>query len=185
MVILDIDGVVWDHNPYFLKRVNDRYGTEYKYSDIVAFRYGEFMEDDHAQYIYKLWHSPDLYEMGDCIVEGALKGIECLQQITRVVAVSSPLAGHIESKFRWLVETFGRRDVSLTSDKNLLYAPGRIMVDDAMHNLRDWPGTTVCFDRPWNKSYPTSGWYRRAHNWTRLVNCVRWHMDHGENDDGS
>jgi 5'(3')-deoxyribonucleotidase len=184
MVILDIDGVVWDHNRFFLERVNGRYGTSYKFTDIVAFRYGEFLPEEHANYIYKLWHSPDLYEMDECLMPGALSGIECLQQITRVVAVSSPLEGHIESKYRWLVKTFGRRDIALLSDKNLVYKPGRIMVDDAIHNLKEWPGKTICFDQPWNHDYPTKGWYRRARGWPHLVSCVRWHLDrNGEDDD--
>ena len=147
IILLDVDGVLVNHNARHLDALNETYGTSYAYSDITDFHYS-FMPQHHRDALYNLWHAADLYDH-DVIHEVQMEVIGGLREIGRVMACSSPLEGHISSKYRFLLRYFDRRDIVLTADKSLV--GGTILIDDGPHNIKAFPGHGIIFDQPWNQ----------------------------------
>lgn len=147
-VVLDVDGVIVESNWTVIERLNSKFGTSYDFEQITTFEY-DFLTDEQRQYVYdECWHDPCLYD-NVRMTTGQLDVLYGLREVARVVVCSSPLLGHIRSKYEFLSRYFHRNDIYLCSDKSLI--KGDILVDDGPHNIEAWPGHAIIFDRPWNK----------------------------------
>lgn len=163
IILLDVDGVLVESNQTNIQRVNEHFGTNYCFEDIETFEY-DFMTEAQRQFIYdECWHDPSLYDGAELTPEQT-DTLEGLRRVARVIACSSPLVGHIESKYRFLKLYFDRADIVLASDKNLI--GGDILVDDGLHNLEVFPGHVIVYDRPWNRSPGRD--LPRAHNFEEI-----------------
>jgi 5'(3')-deoxyribonucleotidase len=179
LILLDMDGVLVDVNPKHLKRVNERFGTDYGIEDLIRFNYYDYLPEQHARYLVEeSWQDPELYHDLP-IAEGAEKGIEALRELARVVVVSSPMTGHASSKMRWLMNHgFSKRDFVLTSDKTLVerMCPGALLIDDGPAFLKQHEGPKIIVDRPWNRHLEDSklGYDTyRAHSWDEIVSFAQ------------
>jgi 5'(3')-deoxyribonucleotidase len=162
-ILVDCDGCLTDHNRVFLSRVNAAFGTSYAYEDISEFDYEKCIGKEAAAYLYQMWHSDDLYD--DTEPEpGALEALEKMRELRRVVVVTSPMAGHVRSKYRWLRRYFERDDIYIGTDKTLI--KGCVLVDDGPHNLAAFPGPAIVYDRPWNRKVRE---IPRAMDWSDVV----------------
>lgn len=147
-ILLDCDGVLVESNSQNLRRLNKEFGTDYRFEEITSFRY-DFLTDEEREFIYEeCWHDPHLYDDAE-VTEAQEQAIKMLRDLGRVVVVSSPLLGHIESKYRFLQKHFKRENIVLASDKGLL--DGDVLIDDGPHNLEPFEGDTIVYDRPWNQ----------------------------------
>jgi len=162
-ILVDCDGCLTDHNRVFLTEVNATFGTTYSLSDITAFDYATVFGREVAKFIYKLWHADDLFDETEP-EPGALDALAALRELRRVCVCTSPMAGHIKSKYRWLRRYFDRADILIVTDKTLVR--GSLLVDDGPHNLEAFPGPVICYDRPWNRKVRE---IPRAMDWSDVV----------------
>jgi 5'(3')-deoxyribonucleotidase len=149
IVLLDVDGVMTHHNQEFLSDINELFGADYKVDDIVDFDYS-FLKDDEREHIYYLWNNCS-YD-GYSLSEHEQDVLKWLRSVSRVVACSTPFAGHIESKYRFLTRYFKYEDIVLCKDKWLI--GGDILVDDKPSNIEKFRTVgkhAIVFDQPWNK----------------------------------
>lgn len=170
IVALDVDSVLVECNRRNIARLNKHFGTDFEYEEIDDFEYS-FLTDEQRDFIYEVcWNDPTQYDEIDLSPEWQAV-IESLQDMGfRVIACSSPLEGHIKSKYRFLKRYFDRADIYLCSDKSLVRAD--ILVDDAPHNLEAWPGYAIVYDRPWNQDVDAL----RAHD---PIDVLTFVIDHG------
>lgn len=148
-LLLDCDGVLCDHTDQLLAGVNDRFGTSFRYDHVEDFHY-RIMTKEQRDHMYAQWHSSDLYD-DDHLTSEQLDVLDGLRESFRVIACSSPMQGHIASKYRYLTRYFDRSDIILASDKSVIEAD--LLIDDAIHNLEAFPGAVICYDRPWNSEW--------------------------------
>lgn len=147
IVLLDMDGVMVNHNQRHLDLLNEEFGTAYTYDQITDFEYS-FLTSEQREFIFTCWKQQDLYAH-DALTKDQLEVIDGLREIARVVACSSPMEGHIRSKYAFLTRYFEKHNIVLTRDKTLV--GGDILVDDAPHNIKSFPGHAIVFDQPWNR----------------------------------
>ncbi len=181
IALIDVDGVVADLHTEWLKRYNDDYNDDLKYTQINKWSIDEFVKPECGRKIYEYLKTPDLYNYVP-EVDGAVVGVNSLRAIGyRVVFLT---AGFYTSKIEWLhnhdltVEyPYGDNrwdtvtDVVIAGDKSLI--PGTLMVDDRPENLRQ--GNTrfkVLFDQPWNRD-ATGYW--RAIDWKEVIKFAEVH----------
>lgn len=170
VVYVDVDGVLTEHNRTFLNQLNKIAGTRYRYEDITSFIYHECFPEEHADMMLKMWHSETMYDMWPP-EPGAIEAVEAMRSFARIIALSSPMAGHLNSKYQWLLEHgFSRENIFFATDKSL--ARGAVLIDDRVENLLDFQGTRICFPRPWNTYWDTSLGIRTA-NWDEIVEEAR------------
>ena len=150
VIALDMDGVLCEEpQTYVLGKFNEHFGTTYTPEDVTDFGYS-FLTHKQREWIFaNAWHDADLYDNWPIRLDKQM-ALDELRDRYRVVAVSSPLTGHIKSKYDWLRKYFDRRDIYLCSDKALVQA--HALVDDSLANLKTHPGISVCYDQPWNRS---------------------------------
>lgn len=79
-----------------------------------------------------------------------------LNELAPVVLLTSPSwsTRAPSQKVKWIKRHFGRHTKRIiTAEKHWCAAPGRVLVDDAKHNIRkwkEWGGTGILFKRPTN-----------------------------------
>lgn len=170
-IALDMDGVLVESNWDNMERLNEKFGTSYRLEDIKSFSY-DFLTKEQRTFIYEeCWHDPTLYD--DAVLSQCQTiAISKLRDIGRVIVVTSPLLGHIESKFRFLTNHFPRPDIVLASDKTLIDAD--VLIDDGIHNLEVFPGIPICFHRPWNEEWDGP----RVYDFQFIPNAVRHVLKH-------
>lgn len=151
-IALDMDGVLVHLGDEHLRRLNAEFGTSYKPEDVRDFHYS-FMTKPQRDFMFsdKCWHREDLYE-GQSLTTEQVDTICALQDMGRVIVVTSPLLGHIKSKYWFLARYFDRRNIYLCSDKSLVRAD--VLVDDCVDNFKDWPTNYIIYDQPYNQGYP-------------------------------
>jgi 5'-nucleotidase len=147
IILIDMDGVLTDHTPRHCAAFNEHFGTSLTPADITSFEY-DFLTPEQRHFMMCLWDLPGIYDE-DSLTAEQLEVLDGLREIGRVVACSSPMAGHIESKYRFLTRYFDRADIVLASDKDLV--DGDILIDDSPRNIRAFSGHTIIYDRPWNQ----------------------------------
>lgn len=87
---------------------------------------------------------------------------------------SANMAG-VRGKQRWIEHLFGSETkVSYTSEKYLLAAPGRLLIDDSVRNCERFAafgGAALLFPRPWNAHYHTD---EHASEFTAFAKLEDW-----------
>ena len=170
VIFVDVDGVLTEHNQTFLEQINRRFGATYAYEDITSFHYDECMEAEHAEVMLNMWHGENLYDNWPP-EPGAMEAVREMRTFARVIALSSPMLGHIKSKYQWLLEQgFGRDGIIFAHDKSLMR--GALLIDDRMKNIYNFTGEAICFARPWNTGWNTSKGIRTS-NWDEIVARAR------------
>lgn len=156
MIFLDMDGVLCDF-------VSAAYRVHGKLFWPADYPRGLFACEQHigcstAEFWHKIdnagedfWSNLEPYPWARDLVGE-------LQEIDRVVISTSPSwSPHCYSgKRKWLIKMgLQRLDSMFGSSKYLMAQPGRILVDDAEHNIEPWRaagGHAVIVPQPWNKA---------------------------------
>jgi 5'(3')-deoxyribonucleotidase len=105
--------------------------------------------------------------------------VECLSEMHKegheIIVVTSPPNGAPTSAYdkqRWVAKHF-----PFIPRKNVVFAPrkdivsGDILIDDAPHNIKDFPGTTILWDAPYNRRTRDSSY--RVKTWREALSIVR------------
>lgn len=165
-ILVDMDGVLVFSNNSHLEKINKEFGKDYKFEDINDFGAG-FMQERERKRFLELWDEKDYGESDFAF--GAERGLLKLNELGDVFIVTSPMVGHIESKFRFLLKRFDKNQIVLTSNKKLVmdYYP-TILIDDGPHNIDEAPDNvyTIIFDKPWNKDVEAN---LRVSNWHEIA----------------
>lgn len=149
VVLIDCDGVLVDMQDGNIRRLNNLCGTNYTAEDVKDFGYSNFPKP-HREILKSFWYDCT-YDDKHLSTEQQLI-IDGLREYVRVVACSSPLPGHTDSKLRFLLRYFQRTDIALLSHKTLLNAD--LLIDDGPHNIEDAKRVGmpfIIFDQPYNR----------------------------------
>ena len=174
VILCDVDAVVADLLTAWLWWYNRLYNDTLTTADITGWDMHPFVKPECGKKIYEILRFPKLYD-GVMPIHGARYSIKALRREGyRVVFVTSCVAGTTDAKIEWLMQhKFLPRvrtpeDFIAAKDKSLV--KGAILIDDAIHNVAAYPGHTILFDQPYNRSY---NHYVRAHHWGEVLTLVR------------
>lgn len=174
-VVLDFDGVIADLSREWIKRLNVRYGTDYRPGDITRWDMASFFPEEEPGGVYGILHESNLYDYVEPMY-GALEGVKELRDMGFRVKVASSCVGStmVEGKLRWM-RRYGLfpepyrhwpEDFIATPDKSVIR--GKFLVDDKPKNLHGFVGNRILFDAPYNKD----AHYRRVRRWDELVSTI-------------
>jgi 5'-nucleotidase len=151
---VDVDGVVADLHPEWLRRYNVDYDDNLTSADITAWNTHEFVKPECGKKIYSYLSRADLYDRVEPVF-GAQYGVSRLRHAGfQPVFVTSNVKGMTDPKWKWL-EKFdflkSQSELVVMHDKSLLNAG--ILIDDGAHNIKAFRGAQpLLFDAPWNRN---------------------------------
>lgn len=160
LVLCDVDEVLAEQLPEWLKFYNKDYDDNLKAEDLACWDLSTHVKPECGKKISEYLRREDMYDNARQ-VSGALKGIESLRHMGYTVKfVSSSNPAQYRHKFNWLVRhgfvEDHSNDVIFCHDKYLLR--GDFMIDDAPHNVESWSelnpgGQALLFNQPHNRNY--------------------------------
>ncbi|MDD5710895.1 MAG: hypothetical protein PHV43_02225 [Candidatus Colwellbacteria bacterium] len=171
IIYLDVDAVLTNPTVDFLSLLNERVGTNYAIKDVYTFEYAECLPKEHAEILLEMWKSSSLYDNREAD-QKALKALAEMRTFARVIALSGPVVGHVDSKLRWLIGHCGflKKDTIIANDKSLVR--GAVLIDDLIKNLTEFEGERICFAQPWNTKWDTKLGIR-TDDWGEIVQKAR------------
>ncbi len=169
-ILVDVDGVVADLMPEWLRLYNEEWVDNLLPKDITGWDIAQFVKEKCGKDVYKYLDTPFLYDYVSP-VDGAISSIHWLRQ--HGYDVRFVTSGVRESKIHWLGQQgllldehyLSSRDVIVAHDKSVIKAD--IMIDDNISNCNGFSGVSILFAQPWNTS-PQTGHYR-ADNWPDVI----------------
>jgi 5'(3')-deoxyribonucleotidase len=164
-----MDGVIVEFNHRVVDHLNRRGYPVASFDAIHAFEYEHVFGNTWGMIAFDYINRDEIYE-GLEPEPDALDVLADLRRYYEVLVVTSPLTGHVRGKMKWLWKHgFKHRDVIMTGRKEAVR--GDLLIDDAVKNIKRWPGPAIVYDRPWNQSgLPLM---HRAHNWQEVYTLSR------------
>jgi 5'-nucleotidase len=173
IIAVDVDGVIADLMSAVLLRYNEDWKDSLTLSDLKGWNISTYVKPECGIRVFDYFSEPKLYETYVLPIDGAYAGMELLwKRGHRTIYPTKPSSRTEGIKFQWLAHygfIFDRRDYIEMHDKSLLRAD--VLVDDGLHNLKDFQGERIIFDQPWNESGTVNGSFR-AHGWTEVVKII-------------
>ena len=167
---VDVDGVLADLHPEWLRRYNVEFDDGLVPEDITHWDFHDIVKPECGKRIYEYLTMPDLYDKV-LPVPGAMNGVQTLRRAGhRPVFVTSCVKGMTDAKWDWLEHwnlLDSASDLVVAHDKSLINLP--VLIDDALHNV-NWARGDILFDAPWNRSeraYP-----RRVRGWSEVLSAL-------------
>lgn len=187
VVLCDLDGVVIDLMPAWLRRYNAEYGDTLTLAQIVEWDMVKAVKPECGKDIYKYLHNHELYDDAQPI-EGALEGITELRKLGYRVVFATATNMHMAGrKLRWLAEhgflelTHGTisYDYVELQDKSLLSGTGAVaIIDDYAKNLHGFTNgeLRILFPAHHNVRDRHEPGFHRPDSWRGAVELLAIHQ---------
>lgn len=172
----DVDGVIADLHPEWLRRYNAEYADNMQVADIVCWGLHTLVRPACGKKIYSYLSAPDLYERV-LPLDGARFGVGYLRAMGhRVVFITSNAKGMTDQKWAWL-ERHGflpagdtAPDLVCATDKSLFMIDA--MIEDYHENLLfSQARCRILLTRPWNAS--AQGPWKRVWSWREVCDQIK------------
>lgn len=160
---IDLDSVLNNLHEEWLRRYNEDYNDNLTPKDIKSFDIHKYVKC--GMQIHKYLNEVGFFRN--------LKPMPHAQEITKkliryydvyVVTATSP--NNALEKSLWLREHFPHLNIDkliLSKDKSIINID--LLIDDAVHNIINFPNQALVFDHAWNRNI--SG-YERVYNWQQI-----------------
>lgn len=158
ILLSDLDDVLNTFNPHWINQYNKKYKQNLTESDIADWDLHKFTlpnVDVFKEFIYKkhLFKKNNFFR--------TVRVQPYAQEVTRellkyfdIYEVSASHFSTVEDKAEWLVENFSHipiKNFIPCYNKNMI--KGECLIDDGYHNLINFDGKRILFDKPWNRQY--------------------------------
>ena len=171
---IDIDNVLCDSMPAFLRRINARYGLHLEVKDITAWNMDlpgttlskEIIESLKSEFFVRAFPP----------MEGACEAMRCLKRTTPHVVILLTHRGDetIVPTFGWVTRYFGAMPVHHTKDKSKHGCD--VLIDDSPYNIEDFIEAggkwAIVFDQPWNRKVETTKRIARCSDWSGVLETL-------------
>jgi 5'(3')-deoxyribonucleotidase len=171
-VFVDVDGVVADMLPEWLRWYNSDYGASASVYDIHGWALHEYIRKSCGMKIYDYLNDPRLYDKVEPI-EKAKWGVDSIRDLGyKVVFATATPRSTPYRKYDWLDE-HGFKPTLKTyleiQDKSLLH--GEFLLDDNITNVLGFSGKGYLFNQYHNEAYLLP--INRATDWEDFVNILK------------
>lgn len=172
---IDQDSVLYDLHGPWLRYHNDEYPNHV------------LTKEDHTGWdankacvdagcgadVYKYFDVPGLWLDGDPLPHSQRITHSWLRDLPVELGIITTAANPASMTYKmvWLEQYFPYiKDIFMCHRTHIKhFVRGDILIDDGLHNLKQWEGISVCFTQPWN----TEGDVLRAGNWKEVNTIVR------------
>lgn len=193
IILLDMDDVLCDLTGSWIQLLNNRHGTNIVREDLSIWHIGRALPLKFpgltSSDIYAPLDEPGMFRNLP-IMPGAKEALEEMLTLgwRPVIVTSLPSVKHkpgmvVQEKIEWvekhLAGLVAPRDIVITYRKYLVR--GDVLVDDAGHNLKTFPGHTLAFDRPWNRKIESTAridhWDQGVETLKKIFKIRTWHRE--------
>jgi len=175
-IAIDLDNTINDLMTPWLAWYDEKYDDGLSIDDITDWDITRFV--NCGDEIYDFLSIPGSF-LNTLIQPGAASVMEWLNDrfdtyIVTACTFNGKNGRVFEEKSTWIqnhLPFINLRQVIFAHDKSVIDAD--YMIDDGLHNLRNFRGTGIVFDRPWNRKTLIYRIYRRVYNWLD----IKWYFD--------
>ena len=172
-LLIDMDGVCADLVSHWVTLLNRYHGETLQKEDVTDWHIHKITEQTTRKEVEAFLADPGFF----LHLEPIPGAIETLRRLIRdghdLVFVTHCKEGHGDKR-KWLerhLPGFPMRSVIFAERKELV--SGDVLLDDGVHNLRDWQkhnpsGIAVCFDAPYNQHWQGE----RVTNWEAFYELI-------------
>lgn len=179
-VAVDMDGVLVDLMSYFVQEVNARLGTSYTHDDLTSFNIHEALPKVDKHLVAEIMESPGMFGADRQPLEGAINGLQKLNELYDVMIVTSPWhsSRHCEQDKRdWIrkhAPFIKQSQISMMNHKTWIDA--HVLIDDKPKTIIDYTmrdKDIIAFAQPWNASLEEDGLGDlRCATWPEVISRV-------------
>jgi 5'(3')-deoxyribonucleotidase len=154
---VDVDGVVADLIPVWLRRYNKDYGDNLTRYNILDWDVSRFVVDAAKDTIWEYIQDASLYDEV-LPIEFALESVERLREYFNLVFVTDATFGTVGRKLRWLKHHgFFRDGDEYIESKDKSHVSAKFLIDDYIKNVEtfvgDGDGVGILFGQEWNRQH--------------------------------
>jgi len=175
ILIIDMDNVLNNMVYRMIDEFNRTFNTHFSLKDVKEYRfYSSFGIDLDVGHVFTktmfnmpgFWSSLEPLPYAASVVKKLVKNYD-------VYVATKPYPGSrncFAEKVDWLNRYFpfvGEEKLIFMHNKSLL--KGDIIIDDHPDNLKDFKGTTIVFDYPFNRDYKAT---YRVHSWIEIEDIL-------------
>ena len=186
IIAVDVDGILADLLPEWLRRYNADYNDRLAVSDVTVWDTHTLVKPECGFKIYDYLTDPSLYDAVEAL-PGSQYGVERLRQLGHeLIFATSNSFGMTDPKARWMIRkgflpavkgTSLPREYVPIKDKWRLQAD--LLIDDGGHNVSAWVQTrrrAIMLETSHNQSLDLPSmfysWILRAKDWADIINYV-------------
>lgn len=168
IIACDIDGVLLDLMPQWVKMYNEDYNDNLTPADILGWSVHKYIKKECGRKIYDYIEKPEVFEQSLPIPHS----LNCIENLCyaghKVVYVTAN--NPFDVKTKWLEKhdyPFSIDDLIVCRDKSYIHCD--FMVDDYIKNVETSRGTGILFTQQHNKQYD---WSPRANDWHEVLRII-------------
>jgi 5'(3')-deoxyribonucleotidase len=184
-LFLDMDDVIVDLVPAWIKKYNELYDDNLSNEKIVKWDMTKYVKPECGDRIFKILAEPG-FIYGLPPINGAIDGIDYLVKwlgVESIYICSASFSGSMVEKVMWIEKYLPalKDNIIFTKKKHVMHTPGSVLIDDGVHNVVDFikaGGIGCIYDTPHNQSenFPEIKDCTRFHNWNEIVfNILTYH----------
>ena len=173
-ILIDMDEVLTKTHDAWIEVYNSKGWSHRTVDDIKGWDIHKFVDVECGREIYDYVSKPGFYRNLE-EVKGAVVGMKLLKEMGHelIIVTATPeyALNAFAEKCRWVKDhlPFMPHGNIISCHRKDLIA-GDILLDDGVHNLRDFKGIAVCYDRPGNQGFQSD---MRVKSWSEFINFVR------------
>lgn len=152
-ILIDMDATICDLHSGWLDLINKELDLSLSINDITKWDFHIHLNLPES--IYSLLDRPNLFfdakviDQADIYMPYIWNKYDCY-----IVSAASYSNDAVREKWRWLQKHFpfvDKTKVIFAKDKSVIN--GDYLIDDAIHNIENFPNRTIMYSQPWNLSY--------------------------------
>lgn len=153
-ILVDMDGVCVEIHDHWLNLYNRDYDDDLTQEQIVSWDLHKYVKEGCGLKIYEYLKEPGFF-LGAPVIPGCAKSLRALKNagLNIILVTATPSNSHTAhfEKIKWIERNLpflNTKNFISTSRKDLI--AGDLLLDDAVHNLDNFPGIPCAFRQPWN-----------------------------------
>lgn len=169
---IDLDNVLNDLNNKWLHLYNSIHNDNLKLEDIKGWYIHKYTKIGTKFYDYL---NDELFKILDPLPY-AIEVTEKLSEKHELYIVTATAPQHLRTKAKWLEKYYPHiplKNLISTQRKDLVNVD--LLIDDAPHNIINFPNKTIVIDYAWNRNLDKE--YTRVKNWLEIKKIVELIVD--------
>ena len=176
VILVDMDDTIEHLTDAWIDWLNHRYGTEVSKNDITSWNFSKAFPTLTEEEAYSPLYIDDFWDTVEPM-DGAYEALTQLREDGHeIFIVTSSAYQTIQAKMNKVLFKYFPfitwDHVIVASRKQMVH--GDVLIDDAPHNLENFPGERILMNAPHNRNYPAEEndmW--RVDNWQEITRIIR------------
>ncbi len=174
-ILVDMDDTIENLTDAWIDWLNRKHGTEVRRRDITSWDFAKAFPTLSEEEAYAPLYIDDFWDTVEPM-EGAYEALTKLQEDGHeIFIVTSSAYETIHAKMTKVLFKYfpfiSWSHVIVATRKQMVH--GDVLIDDAPHNLEDFPGERILMNAPHNRFYPAEEHDMiRVDNWSQILSLV-------------